>query len=391
MKVHIEDVNGSHEVDINQILGLAEAAGAKHPVAYLNDRHMVAEGQPTASQQIYQQMGFADRGISVAKIMSGRALAERHGIDFTAGAIQNDGSITGRLVTQAYLMDAIENKLVASDYGFTGLFNSHAAVVDSISNTKFDRPILDFSKPEAARGRSIAQLSEPASMLSITVSDTSYKIPGTSIGMEYSDEALMSVSLPVITLAMTRQAETENLERIEGYMLAFLNGDTDIGMAALSTVSGAVQNAKTDYDSTLAAGALNQNTWVGWLFNNSRKRKINTVITNLKGAQAIAGRANRPTVQTDNPTSKRIDSIENVVNPTWADKVDVIISSDPNWPADTIVGFDSRYGYHVVNSTSLSYSAMEAYAIRRATKMRIDSGSIAYRLFDDAWSVLTLT
>lgn len=391
MKVHIVDVNGEHDIDINQVLGLAQAAGAKHPVAYLNDMHMVAEGQPTASQQIYQQMGFADKGISVAKIMSGKALAERTGADFTAAAIQNDGSITGRLVTQAYLMDAIENKLVSSDYGFTGLFNSHAAVVDSISNTKFDRPILNFSKPEGARSRSIAQLSEPASMLSITVSDTSYKIPGTSIGMEYSDEALMSVSLPIITLAMTRQAEVENLERIEGYMLAFLNGDTDVGMTALSSVSGAIKNAKTDYDATLAVGKLNQAAWIGWLFNNSRKRKISTVITDLKGAMAIANRADRPTVMTDNPTSNRIDSIESVVNPTWADKVDVIISSDPNWPANTIVGFDDRFGYHVVNSTTLSYSAMEAYAIRRATKMRIDSGSIAYRLFDDAWSVLTLT
>lgn len=390
MKVHIVDVNGEHDIDINQVLGLAQAAGAKHPVAYLNDMHMVAEGQPTASQQIYQQMGFADKGISVAKIMSGKALAERTGADFTAAAIQNDGSITGRLVTQAYLMDAIENKLVSSDYGFTGLFNSHAAVVDSISNTKFDRPILNFSKPEGARSRSIAQLSEPASMLSITVSDTSYKIPGTSIGMEYSDEALMSVSLPIITLAMTRQAEVENLERIEGYMLAFLNGDTDVGMTALSSVAGAVKNAKTDYDPTLAVGKLNQAAWIGWLFNNSRKRKISTVITDLKGAMAIANRADRPTVMTDNPTSNRIDSIESVVNPTWADKVDVIISSDPNWPANTIVGFDDRFGYHVVNSTTLSYSAMEAYAIRRATKMRIDSGSIAYRLFDDAWSVLTL-
>lgn len=391
MKVHIVDVNGEHDIDINQVLGMAQAAGAKHPVAYLNDMHMVAEGQPTASQQIYQQMGFADKGISVAKIMSGKALAERQGVDFTAAAIQNDGSITGRLVTQAYLMDAIENKLVSSDYGFTGLFNSHAAVVDSISNTKFDRPILNFSKPEGARSRSIAQLSEPASMLSITVSDTSYKIPGTSIGMEYSDEALMSVSLPIITLAMTRQAEVENLERIEGYMLAFLNGDTDVGMTALSSVAGAIKNAKTDYDPTLAVGKLNQAAWIGWLFNNSRKRKISTVITDLKGAMAIAIRADRPTVMTDNPTSNRIDSIESVVNPTWADKVDVIISSDPNWPANTIVGFDDRFAYHVVNSTTLSYSAMEAYAIRRATKMRIDSGSIAYRLFDDAWSVLTLT
>lgn len=35
---------------------------------------------------------------------------------------------------------------------------------------------------------------------------------------------------------MARQAEVEELERIEQQMLAFLNGDTDLDMSALSSV-----------------------------------------------------------------------------------------------------------------------------------------------------------
>jgi hypothetical protein len=190
---------------------------------------------------------------------------------------------------------------------------------------------------------------------------------------------------------MQRQAEEEAMERIEDQLLNFLNGDADLDMVALASVPGAVKNAKTNYDASLTAGKLSQTAWVGWLFNNSRKRRIDTVITDLAGALAIENRSGRPTVQGDNATSKRIDTLESVINPTWPDRVEVIISQDPNWPANTIVGFDSRYGYHVVTSTSMSYSAMEEFAIRRSTKMRIDSGSIAYRLYDDAWSVLTLT
>ena len=113
------------------------------------------------------------------------------------------------------------------------------------------------------------------------------------------------------------------------------------------------------------------------------------VICNLDAALAIANRAGRPNVQGDNATSKRIDTIENIINPMWPDQVKVLISMDPNFPANTILGFDASYGYHVVNSSILNFSAAEAYAMRRSTKYRIDTGMIAYRLFDEAWSCLT--
>ena len=73
----------------------------------------------------------------------------------------------------------------------------------------------------------------------------------------------------------------------------------------------------------------------------------------------------------------------------WPDTVKILITMDPNFPANTVLGFDAGYGYHVVNSTVLNYSAAEAYAMRRSTKYRVDTGMIAYRLFDEAWSVLT--
>lgn len=374
------------DIDLN-LAAEAQAAGAKHPLAYLDSKIPVAPGLPLPRQQVYLQMGLANPGITLKDALDGRA-AIQAGL---TGPTTNDGSVTGRLATQAYLFDAIENKLRASDYGIMGLFNRKAAAVDSINGTKFDRPIINMTRPEQGRSRAIAQLAEPASMMTLTVSDNSYKIPGTSIGLEYSDQAAASVSLPIVTLSVTRQAEVEALERVEGYLLSFLNGDTDFGMPALSAVAGAVKNAKTDFDSTLTAGNLSQKAWVGWLFNGSRSRRIDTIITDLAGALAIEGRSGRPTVQTDNATSPRIDVGMTVANPTWPDQVEIIISQSPNWPANTIVGFDSRYGYHVVNSTSMAYEAMQEFAIRRSTQMRWDSGSVAYRLYDSAWSVLTLS
>ena len=380
----IDQFGQTQQIKIDlQTLAEAKAGGFKHIPAMLNARFPSAIGKPTASQQLYAQMGAGMKGVKLNYAFQGQG--------FNAGAVTEDGSVAGRLVALPYLMDVIENKLTSSDYGIKGVFNSKAAVVESISGTKFERPILNFSRPEGARTRAIAQLSEPASMLTLTSSDKSWKITGSSIGMEVSDEAAAAVNLDIVQLSMARQAEVEELERVEQQMLAFLNGDTDLDMPALSSVTGAVKNAKTDFDSSLTVGTLSQKAWVNWLFYGSRVRRIDTVITNLAGALAIEGRAGRPVVTGDNATSKRIDTLESVVNPSWPDQVDVVISQDPNWPANTIVGFDSRYGYHVVNSTTLAYSAMEQFAIRRSTKYRVDTGSISYRLFDEAWQVLTLT
>lgn len=380
----IDQFGQTQQIKIDlQTLAEAKAGGFKHIPAMLNARFPSAIGKPTASQQLYAQMGAGMKGTKLNYALQGQG--------FNAGAVTEDGSVAGRLTALPYLMDVIDNKLTSSDYGIKGTFNRKAAMVESISGTKFERPILNFSRPEGARTRAVAQLSEPASMLTLTSSDKSWKITGSSIGMEVSDEAAAAVNLDIVQLSMARQAEVEELERVEQQMLAFLNGDTDLDMPALASVTGAVKNAKTDFDSSLTVGALSQKAWVNWLFYGSRVRRIDTVITNLAGALAIEGRAGRPVVTGDNATSKRIDTLESVVNPSWPDQVDVVISQDPNWPANTIVGFDSRYGYHVVNSTTLAYSAMEQFAIRRSTKYRVDTGSISYRLFDDAWQVLTLT
>ena len=373
-----------HKLDVTMAFAAqARDAGAAHPLAHLDTVVRVDAGMPTPRQQAYHQLGLNSRNITIADAMNCRALVG-------AGPVTESDQITGRLAVQAYLFDAIENRLRESDYGIQGLFNRMAAQVDSIANTKFDRPIIDYAETEKPRSRGIAQLSEPARMLVLTVSDNSYKIPGTSIGIEYSDQAAAAVTLPIIALSVQRQAETENMERVERYLLGFLNGDTDFGMPSLASVSGAVKAAST-YDAAATGGKLTQKAWVLWLFEGSRKRRIDTIICDMQTALKIEAREGRPTVQGDNATSKRIDTLESIINPTWPDKVEIIVSQDPAWPANTIVGFDSRYGYHVVNSTTLAYEAMEQFAIRRSTKMRFDSGSVAYRLYDDAWSVLTLT
>lgn len=353
----------------------------------INVDHPTRAGDPDAWTQVCASEGMYVGRNSAYGIAPATMRAVIEGVPrLEAGVIVKDQIPTSRILFPMFQMAALEDKLRNSDYGILSLFNSAAAVVDTINQERFERPILNYSRPEGARSKPVTQLSEPASMLSITASDKSWRITGTSIGMEISDQAL-GIGLDLVNLAMTRQAETQMQEKVEQIMLSFLNGDTDLDMAALSTVSGAVSTA-VSLDSAATTG-ITQKAWVKWLFNNSRKRKITHVICNLDTALAIENRTGRPTVQKDNATSKRIDTLESIINPMWPDTVKVLITMDPNFPANTILGFDAGYGYHVVNSTVLNYSAAEAYAMRRSTKYRVDTGMLAYRLFDEAWAVMT--
>lgn len=358
--------------------------------ALINRNHPVKHGDPTAFQQACASEGMflkADRSFGLKPAMMDAIL---DGPKIEAGSVVRDSAPASRILFPAVYMSVLENKLLTDNSTTISAFNSMVAVDDSINHDRYERPILDYSKAEAARGRAIAQLSEPASMLSITASDKAFRITGTSVGMEISDQAMRSTSLDLVTMAMARQASIEMAEKVDQFILGFLNGDADISQAALSTVAGAIGTSASFNGAAPGAGVLTQKAWVKFLFNNAKKRKIDYVITDIDGALAIQNRTGRPTIVGDNPNSVRIDTLESVINPLWPDQVKIFITTDANWPANTILGFDSRYGIHRVTSTSLAYQAAEAYAMRRSHKFRIDIGQVAYRLFDDAWNGLTL-
>ena len=388
-----QDINGDrHQVTIDPSIYRQAAEASISVEALLNQTYPTAEGAASAFRQICASEGiytgrdrkFGVRPATMDAILNGSPRME-------AGSIVRDANPVSRILFPAVVLSVMEDKLVPDRSMTVNAFDRMVAVDDTINSDKFERPILNFNRPEAARSKVITQLSEPTSMLSITASDISQRITGTSIGMEISDQAVKATSLDLVTLAMSRQGEVELAERVNGYLLSFLNGDLDLGTVALASIAGKVRSA-TSFDPAIGnvAGALTQDAWVKYLFNRSNQRRIDTVITDLNGVLAIERRTGRPNVQGDNATSKRIDTLENVLNPMWPDEVNVFITIDPAWPANTIAGFDSRYAIHRVTSASLAYEAAEAYAIRRSTKFRVDVGQIAYRLMDDAWDVMTL-
>ena len=388
LKIHTEA--GHQEVDVNQgtfaAMKLSGAPTVLHHIeSQLNSAPKASAG--TVLQQVAYQMGITPN-TSLADATSGAGYRGPEGAQ--AASVGGDGSVTGRLVTQAILFQAIENHLRDDLTGYSRLLADNAAIKRSITSTRWETPVLNFKRPANSRPQPIAQLSEPARMLTLTTSMKANAIMGDSIGIEYSHEVAKNVTIDVISLSLKRQAEESSAARAMYQIMSLLNGDVDYAMPALATIipGGAAQASTLDPAAT--GGVLTQAAWIKWLWRNNLRRTITTVVTDLAGALAIENRVDRPKTSNEKIASNRIDTLESVINPRWPDRVDVIITQDPSWPSGTILGFDKRFGYNHITSTAIDYQAVEEDLIRKGTRMRFDTGSAIERYMNDAWDMLVL-
>ena len=310
---------------------------------------------------------------------------------YQAGSIVTNPNNQARVLLMPAITALVEDKL-------TGNLSQNADAFDKMiaSDLVIDGdwalwPVANYNGPENARSQVTSQLAKPASMLTLTTSENQVRIATKSLGVEWSDQAAKYLNLDFIALSIARQVAIERNAVAIDSLKAMINGDADVGQAVLSGDS--VKNAKTNFDTTITvAGTLTQKAWMSWLNYKSNIRTIDTVVTDIAGAMAIEGRANRPTISGDNPNSPRIDTISGALNPGWAKEVRIfIMPADSGWTANTLLGFDSRYAVQRVISAGATMTAIEEFAMRRGTGMRFDYGSIARRLYDDAFSVLTLT
>lgn len=306
-----------------------------------------------------------------------------------AGVVTKTPNQQARVLMMPAIGALVEDKLLADLEMNPSAYDSMVAYDQSITDDWLIWPQAKYSEPEAARSQQISQGVLPPNMLTLTTSEKSIRVPTFALGIEWSEQATKYLGIDFIALSITRQALVEKNERANADLLSMLLGDPDIGMSALSSISGKVVRANTLDTGITTAGTLTQAAWMKFLYRNGKRRKVSHVVTDINGALAIENRTGRPTVMTDNNQSVRINAEANVLNPMWND-VDVFITDDPNWPANTIMAMDSRFGIHRVTSTNASYQAQENFVLKRSSAMRFDYGTISKRMFDDAFDVLEL-
>lgn len=302
---------------------------------------------------------------------------------------RNDGTSnttpSGRLLFPEIIMRTIESELRTSQDDFLAGWESMIAQTQSIQGPKFEQPIINVTAPEAQASNPISQLAEPDALVSITVSETSHTITTKSIGLLISDQAQQATTLDLVSLILSAQARGERVRNVSEHISGIVAGDADRGMTALSTFK-----AQTLDSAITNAGEITHKAWIKYLRQNYRKMSINRIITTLDVAFAIEARSGKPQRDTvfvngDNfPIDMSVDNLSiNAPN--------VLIVDDGVVAANTIVGLDSRYAIRRVINAQAPYSAIEQYLMRRATGFRVDYGEFSHRLFDDAFSVMTLT
>ena len=387
--VYIDAKGDKQAVDLSVTLYKDAAdAGQSLPQLLANKYPTNAEKHGSTYEQLMEQCGVfvkGNREFGIRASTMQEVLAPKE-----ANLITREGIPASRILFPATILGIIENKLSVDLTSDADAFESMIAQSDSIATDKFERPVLNFSEAEKGRAMPVAQLAKPQSMLSITASDKSMRIPTWGIGMEISEQALASTPIDLVGLAMARQAAVERNERAHNFILSLLNGDVDLGMSALSSIGGKVVTA-VSIDAAATTG-ITHKAWIKWLGTNSKKRKITHVVTDVEGMLAIEGRAGRPNYSDNiNGVTQRTNTLFRVANPKWESEVTVVLIENAAWPAGTVMGIDARYGVHKVSSLMAQYSAIEEFALRRATALRVDSGEMAYRLFDEAFEVLTYT
>jgi hypothetical protein len=385
-KTVIVDASGQHEVSLD--LGLYKSD--KGFVGELNSRFPTGVGMPSASEQLFAQCGFYRQEDRRAGIKSPKIRAIMDGMEgIQAAGVTSPGSNgISRFVAPAALLSAIENDIYEDRSGVLGQFRQLVGMTQSIAGNRYERPVYNYDPARAGRAKPIAQLSEPTQVALLTVGETSGTIPVYGYGLEVSDPAMDYFGFAEISKCLSLMVTEDLADKADGWLISMMSGDADHGMAALS--GDQVETAKSLDSAIIANGELTQKAYMLWIAKHSKRAPITHLITDIHGALSLQNRSGRPTVQGDNGTSPRIDTVETVMNEMWPSTLPVFIVTNPDWPANTILGISKPSAIMMYESSTASYNSVEQFVTRRSTKFRADFGAIATRFHDRAFHRLNL-
>ena len=383
-KATLQDGTGQHEITLDMGLYKSEQGF----VGALNSKFPTPQGMPTASEQLFAQCGLyrtADlkSGIKPAKI---RDILDGGGLS-AAGTAPGSTGIS-RFVAPAAILAGVQNDIYADRSGVLAQFMNLVAFTQSVAGNRYEKPVFNYDPARNSRAKPVAQLAEPTSIGLLTVGEQSGTIPIFASGLEISDQAMDYFGFAEVQKCMSIMATYDIAERADGWLLSMMAGDADHGMAALS--GDQVEKAVTIDSSIAAAGVLTQKAWIKWIAKHSKRAPITHVITDIDGALAIQNRFGRPTANTDNQTSQRMDTIEVVMDPLWPSNLPIYIVTDANWPVNTSLGISKPNAIVLHESSTAQYSSVEQFVTRRSTKFRVDFGAVASRFYTRAFHRLNL-
>ncbi len=403
MKVsYIAQDGKQHEVDLQEG-ELFEAVKSGDPVAHLNRKyHDVDPKYGPAFEQFKISAGLVraekpnPMGIRSATI---GAVMEGAGV-MAVGNVQQQQTPFGtasRAFTTIAIIDEVMSEMQKDRVTDQVVFNEMVANNLTVTQEHFEQPVVDYTTPggpESAKASRVAQGALPPKMLFFKTSDRIRRIGSWTIGMEWTQQALRNTTIDYVARTTAHYLLVEQDERVYRYLSNLFSGDG--GDFVTGAVSAVTSNS---LDTAATGGVLTHKAWVKFLARNRKYRKITHAIMDIDSYLKLESRTGRPGTNNYDPTLARIDPQGRMVNNTFGSDVRIFLvepaTAGGPVPANTIWGLDASIAITKVTNAAAAYNAVEEYAMKRTTAMRMDWGEEVFRTLGDSelrpFDVLTIS
>lgn len=406
----VKTKEGAHYVDAVQLLAEAHNANVD-PVRYINQKLAPVADSSYGSpfKQVAASLGYRvgiERGPftagapvlgDVVKGTVAKHLSDVVGLSAaTNTATQSTPYGTeSRVIFPLAVLDAMEN-LIQPDRTTDGqLFDQMVAFDVPVAGAGFLQPILNYSRPSAARASSVTELSKPNTLLQMTTSDRMRTIPTYGIAMEVSDQALEASTLDLVAMSLARFFDIERDGRVYQYLSAIFAGDSDGNSGAVPATTS------NSLDSAASGGVLTHRAWIKWLAAKFKSRRITHVIMDIDTYLKVESRTGRPGTTGYDPRLAVIDPQARPMsgaNTPWGSDVQFMIvptaAEGGPVPANTVWGLDASVAITRVRNIQADYQASAQDVTARKLEMVFHWSEDCYRTFNadlTPFSVLSIS
>lgn len=385
---YIDNVNATHEVDLDEGKLMA-AVKTGDPVAALNREYANASpvfgsafDQFKLSAGLIRAEGKNPLGLRSSTL--GQVLEGQGGINANVQQNSSPFGTAARAFTIIAVIDEVMSEVQKERKTDTVVFNEMVANTLSLTQEVFEQPVVDYTTPggpEKAKAQRASQGALPPQILFFKTSEKIRRIGAWTIGMEWTDQALKNTTIDFVARTTAHYLLVEQDERVYRYLSNLFVGDNDFIMGAIPTV------ASSSLDAASTGGVLTHKAYIKFLARRRKYRKITHLVMDIDTYLKFEGRAGRPGSNNYDPTLERIDPQAMMVNNSFGSDVRIFLV-DPATeggpvPANTIWAIDASIAITKVVNTAASYSAVEEYAMKKTTAMRMDWAEEVFRTLGD--------
>lgn len=390
MKVsYIDNKNAVREVELDEGR-LMKATKSGNPVADINREF--SDANPvygSAFEQFKMSAGLlraeGPNPMGLRSSTLGEVLNGTGGIHANTQQNASPFGTAARAFTIIAVIDEVMSEVQKDRQTDSVVFNEMVANQVAISQDVFEQPVIDMTTPggpESAKAQRTSQGALPPQMLFFKTGDKIRRIGSWTIGMEWTDQALKNTTIDFVARTTAHYLLVEQDERVYRYLSNLFVGDNDFVIGAVPTV------ASNTLDAASTGGVLTHKAYIKWLARRRKYRKITHLVMDIDTYLKFESRTGRPGSNNYDPTLTRIDPQGAMVNNSFGNDVRIFLvdpaSEGGPVPANTIWGIDASIAITKVTNTAAAYSAVEEYAMKKTTAMRMDWSEEVFRTLGDS-------